>query len=125
MDSLPDRNRAREHRPSLRCERHQPATSVAGVGRQLHEAAALQRLERGGQRRAVHGKHRRDSPHAGRFRAVQGQGHHQRELPACQAERSQPRIEFAREGTCRPLRVQAQAVVADEQSALVRNGRPF
>ena len=74
----------------------------------------MQRLERGGERRAVHGKQRRNRCHAGRLGPVQR--HHQRELPAGQAERPQCLVEAARERPRRALQVKAQAGVANEEA---------
>ena len=66
----------------------QPATaSVLVVDHHRDEVAPLQRLERGGERRAIHGQQRRDRTDVGRLGPVER--HHHRILAAGQAERPQ------------------------------------
>ena len=119
MGASPDRHRAREQR-AARTRQLQPATApVVGIDHDRHEAAPLQRLERGGQRRAIHGKQRRDRTDAGGLGPVQR--HHQRVLAAGQAERPERLVEAPRERPRRALQVQAQARVADEARDLEGN----
>ena len=77
------------------------------------QAAARQRLERGGERRAVHGKQGCDRPDAGRLGPVQR--HHSRILPAGEAERPQRVVETPRERPRRALQVKAQARIANQE----------
>jgi hypothetical protein len=119
MGASPDRYRAREQR-AARTRQLQPATaSVVVIDHHRDEAAPLQRLERGGERRAVHGKQRRDRTDAGRLGPVQR--HHQRVLAAGQAERPEHLVETPRERPRRALEMQAQARVTDEARGLEGN----
>src|SRR3546814_11587299 len=65
------------------------------IDRHLDEAAAPQRLEGGGQGRAVHGEQRRDRSRARRLGTVQR--HHQRELSIGEAERAQRLVKAPRQ----------------------------
>src|SRR5215472_16107940 len=56
----PDRNRAREPRAARGRQLESAAASVLGVDHHGDQAAPLQWLERGGERRAVHGEQGRD-----------------------------------------------------------------
>src|SRR5262249_7191897 len=60
MRSPPDRNRARKQCAARGRQLQPAAASVMGVDHHRDEAAPLQRLERGGERGAVHGEQRRD-----------------------------------------------------------------
>ena len=75
-----------------------------------HQPAALQRLEIGGQGRAVH---RQQCRHITDARGVQGiKRHHQRKLTVGQIEQPKGLIETPRHRPRRALQVQAQAAAA-------------
>ena len=119
MGASPGWHRAGEQR-AARTRQLQPATaSVVGIDHDRDEAAPLQRLERGGERRAVHGKQRRDRTDAGRLGPVQR--HHQRILAASQAERPERLVETPRERPRRALQVQAQTRIPNEARGLEGN----
>ena len=113
VGALPDRNRAREQRAARGRQLAPAAASVMGVDHHRDEPAPLQRLERGGERGAVHGKQGRDRPDAGRLGPVQR--HHRRILSAGQAERPQRVVETPRERARRALQVKAQARVPHQE----------
>ena len=79
----------------------------------------LQRLERGGDRRAVGAKHASDGTDAGRGGLVER--HQQRELPTREAEWPQRVIKTPREHTCGALQMKAQARVSDKESCFEWN----
>jgi hypothetical protein len=119
MRASPDGYSAREQR-STRGRQLQPATaSVVGVDHHHDEAAPQQRLDRGGERRTVHGKHGCDPTDAGRLGPVQR--HHHRILPAGQAERPQRLVETPCERPRRALQLKAQARVPNEVRGLEGN----
>ena len=91
------------------------AALVLLVDRDLHQTAALERLEIGGERGAVHGQQRRDAAERRRFRAVERR--QQRELALRETERPQRLVEAPRQRARRALHVQAQAGVAHQSVA--------
>jgi len=113
MRAPPDRNGAREQRATRGREFEPAAASVMGVDHHRDEAAPPQRFERGGERRAVHGKQGCDRTDAGRLGPVQR--HHRRILPAGEAERPQRVVEPPRQRARRALQVKAQARVPDQE----------
>src|SRR5262249_1276034 len=84
---------AREQLVSRRCERQQPAALVVRIDGHLDQAAALERLERGGERGAIHGEHGRHRGHARRRWAVERR--QQRELLVGEIERAKDLVETA------------------------------
>ncbi len=77
----------------------------------MTSSAPDQRLERGGQGRAIHRQQGRDWRHGRRRGAVQGV--EQGELAIGQAARAQRVVESAREDPRRPLDMKAEARIAD------------
>ena len=82
------------------------------------EAAALQRFQIGGQRRAIHRQQLRDAADGRRFGAVQR--HQERELAARQADRLQCQIVAPRQCSRRALRTQTEAGVTHPVGDLER-----
>src|SRR5713226_9708531 len=78
MGRLPQGIRRDEKRLAGRREDEAPAAFVLFVGSDLDQAAALKRLERRGERRAVHAQQRRDFPYDRWMGTVQRR--HEREL---------------------------------------------
>jgi hypothetical protein len=119
MGAPPDRNRTREQGAAGACQFEPPAASVVGVDHDRDEAAPLQQLERGGERRAVHGEQGGDRTDGGRLGPVQR--HHHRVLPAGQAGGPQRVVETPRQRPRRALQVKAQTVIPNEKRRLEGN----
>ena len=81
------------------------------VDRYRDETSALERLQVGGQRRAVHREHSRNVADARRFGAVER--HQQRKLAIGEPERPQRRIKTARQRPRRLLKVETQAGITN------------
>jgi len=95
-------------------ENQDPAATIGGVGLDLNQPAAFQRLQRSGQRRPIHRKQGSDRPHRRRLRAIQG--HEQGELPVGEFERAKFFIESPRQGTRCTLHVETETSILDQQS---------
>ncbi len=119
MDIAPDRRRFRQHRAPGRRQPEQARAPVGRVGLRRDEAAPLQRLQVGGERRPVHRQKCRHAAEVRRPRPVER--HQQGELPAGDAGRLQRDVEAAGQRPRRPLRMQAQAGVAHQKRGLERN----
>jgi hypothetical protein len=102
--------RGRENEPA--------ASPVVRIDDHFHQAASLERLEIGGERRAVEREQVRHRTHGRRLGAVErGQ---QRKLPLRQPDRAQCVIETSRQRPRRPLHMQAQATVAHMMRESIR-----
>jgi hypothetical protein len=116
---LPDWRSVGEQGPALSRQTHPSTTPVCRIWGYLDQAAALQRLDCGGQGGAIHGQQRCHRPHAGRLRTIQR--HEQRELTIGQPDRPQCRVEIPGQCPCRPLHVQTEATIANPQRGCKRN----
>ena len=83
----------------------------------FYQAAALQRLQRGGQRRPIHRKQGSDRPHRRRLRTIER--HQQGELPVGEVEGAKFFIESPRQGARRTLHMETETTILDQQSCLV------
>jgi len=117
---FPHWNRSGEHTPALLCEYETPAAPIGFVYHDLYEASALERLQRGGERSAVHSEQRSDGRHRRRLRAIER--HHQRELPVGEAVWPEGLVEPPGESARRPLRVETEARVANPECGFKRDG---
>ena len=106
---------------SLWRQRHQSGAAVSRGDRNVDQPAALQGLQRGRQGGAIHCEQGSHCRHTGWFRAVQG--HHQRELPVCQAQRAERVIEAPCQGPCGSLQMKTEASVANQERGLKRRVR--
>src|SRR6185503_21164664 len=79
MGALPNGKRAGQKCASLLSKNENAAAAIVGIGGNLDQIAALQRLQRGSESRAVHREQRSDWSHGRRLRSIQR--HQQRELP--------------------------------------------
>ena len=111
VGALPDRNGPGQQRPTRRRQREQAAAPVIRSDCNRHQAAAHQRLERGGERRSIHGKQRGHRSHSRGRGAIERD--EQRELAAGQFERPERVVETTGQPAGGTLSVQAQAPVAD------------
>jgi hypothetical protein len=116
---LPDWHRIGEQSPALSRQTQPSTTPVSRIWADLDQAAALQRLECGGQGGAIHGQQRGHRPHARRLRTIQR--HQQRELAVRQPHRAQCVVETPCQRPCRPLHVQTEATIANQQRSFKRN----
>jgi hypothetical protein len=120
MGHLPGGIGLGEKRTAGRGEAEAAAAPVLGVDLGFYETAALQRFERRGQRRAIHGEERGDLAHYRRVLPVQGD--HQRELTIGKAQRPEDLVEMPCQRPCRPLHGKAQAGIADLMRLRERQG---
>ena len=93
VSGLPGRVGLFQQRAASRGDNQTAAAFVFLVDRDFQKAAPLQRLQVGGQRRAVHRQQRRDAADARRFRPIER--HQQRELSAGEVEGPQCVVEAA------------------------------
>ena len=119
VGSLPDRRSVGEQSPALWRQTQPSTTPVSRIWAHLDQAAPLQRLECGGQGGAIHGQQRGHRPHARRLRTIQR--HEQRELTVRQTDRAQCLVEIPCQRPCRPLHVQTEATIANQQRSFKRN----
>jgi len=119
VGSLPDRRSVGEQSPALWRQTQPSTTPVSRIWAHLDQAAPLQRLECGGQGGAIHGQQRGHRPHARRLRTIQR--HEQRELAVGQTERPQCLVEMPCHRPSRPLHVQTEATIANQQRSFKRN----
>ncbi len=109
--ALPNRRGGGEQRTACGRENETAAAPVTRIDCYLHQTASLERLEIGGQRRAIQREQIRHRPHVRRLRAVQRC--QQRKLALGQTHRTQRLVETARQRARRALRVQAKAMIAN------------
>jgi hypothetical protein len=119
VGSLPDRRSVGEQSPALSCQADPSTTPVRRIGGDLDQAAALQRLQCGGQGGAIYSEQRCHRPHARRLRTIQR--HQQRVLTVRQPDRPQCLVEIPRQRPRRPLHVQTEATIANPQRNFKRN----
>jgi hypothetical protein len=117
MRAPPRRNRGGEERAAGIGQDKAAASFVGVIDGHRQDAAPLQRLQSGSERRAVHRQQRRDAADARRLRAIER--HQQRELTVRQPERPQRLIEPPRHRPRRALDVKAEASVAHLKGELV------
>ena len=115
---LPHGNSACQERTAFGGEYEDAAAAVGWVGRNLDQAAALERLEGGGERGAIHGEQGGYRAHGRWLGAIEG--HQQGELAVGQVEGAQGFIEAAGEGAGGALDVKTEAAVAYEEGGFVR-----
>jgi hypothetical protein len=109
MGHGPDRHCLDQQAMSRRRQLKPPIAPVPAIHFHFEKAASFERLDIGGERRAVDGKERRDLAHGWRLRLVER--HEKRELSLCDSDRPQCLIEAARQRPCRSLHLQAQAMI--------------
>jgi hypothetical protein len=95
------------------------AAAVGLVLQDLNQAAPLEGLQSGRQRGAVHGKQRRNRAHRWGLGAIER--HEEGKLSVGQAEGAQHFIESPRQGARRPLYVQAETTVPNQERCFVRD----
>jgi hypothetical protein len=105
--------------PALVGQRQQTAAPVLRIDQNRQQTASLKRLQVRGQGRAIHREQRRDRPDRWRVRTIER--HEQRELAAGEAEGAEGLVEPPRQCPRRPLRVQAEAVIAHQQGGFERD----
>jgi hypothetical protein len=110
MGPRPQRKRFGKQRAAGRGDYQMTAAFILLVDRNLHQSAAFKWFEGRGERRAVHGKQRRNTTDVWRFRPVQR--HQQGELPMREFERAEHLIEAPCQRARRSLHMQAQAGIA-------------
>ena len=115
---LPDGKCAREEFAALLSEDQDAAATVLGVAGDFHKATALEWLERGGERGAIHGEQGSDWTHRRRFGTVER--HEQRKLPVGEIKWPKCIVEAPGENSRGTLHVQTETMVADQESCLVR-----
>jgi hypothetical protein len=114
---LPDGHGGSESFFAFCGEDENAAAAVVGIGRDFDEAAALERLESGGEGGAIHGEKGCDGRHGWRFGAVKA--HEERELAVGEAEGTESFVEAAGERASGALHVETEAAVADQKRGLV------
>jgi hypothetical protein len=112
MHTSPDWYSGGEGRAAVRRERQPTAATVTSVRTDGDEPAASQRLERGRESRAIHGKERGDCPHVRRLGPIER--HEQRELAARQTHAAKGLVKAPCEDTGGALDVKAEARVSNE-----------
>lgn len=118
MFLAPDRNRVSERGASCVGQEQPSRAAVFLIRRDADEAAPLERFQRGGERRAIHGEEIRKPPQCRRLRDAKR--HHQRELPIGEAKRREGAVEAAREKPRGALRRKAETGVANLMNDLDR-----
>ena len=117
----PDREGFGEQSSAGWGESQDTGAAVVWVGSYGEQAAALKRLQRGGEGGSIDGEQRGDSGH--RDGAGPVQRHEQRELAVSEAERAEGVVEAAGEDAGGSLEVEAEAVVANVDGVGVGDGR--
>jgi hypothetical protein len=118
---LPQGRGRSQQRAALGCKVQAATAAVFRVDGDFNEAAPLERLERSGERGAIHRQQRSDGGHTRRLWSIQR--HEQRKLAVGEAEGAQSIVETARECACRALNVETEATVANPQGRLKRESR--
>jgi hypothetical protein len=111
MFPFPHRCGGGEQRSAGRRQYEAAAAFVGAVHVDFQKAAAFERLEIGGESRAIHGEERRNVTEARRLGAIER--HQQRELALCQIEWPQRIVKAPGQRARGPLDVQTKAAVAN------------
>jgi len=114
VSALPYGNRTRQQGSPFVGEDENAAATVVRIGFDFDEAAALKRLQSGGQGGSIHGEQGSDGAHGRRLGTIER--HEQGELPVGEFEGAQFLIETPGQGTCRTLHMETQTSVFDHES---------
>ena len=117
MGLAPNRDGGRQQFSASTGQAETAAALVSLVNRDLDQPATLERLQIGGYGRAIHRQQPRNITDSRRLRPIKR--HQQRKLAIRQIERAKRLVKPPRYCTRRALKVQTQAVVANQEGDLV------
>ena len=117
VSALPYGNRTRQQGSPFVGEDENAAATVVRIGFDFDEAAALKRLQSGGQGGSIHGEQGSDGAHGRRLGTIER--HEQGELSVGKLKGPQFLVEAPGQGACRTLHMKTETSVFDHQRCLI------